>query len=198
MGIDLAIFGFNRLERTDFKTAFASINRRQEMSQFITNTNKFQLMAYYTKEYLRNPAYINSSLLDTVFAFFSFYMIPRAFESLYDYIHWDETVVNNLLINKYDWEVARDIDSTWRIGDGTASFYNYIYYVMAGFSENDTFKSNQIREGMLSRNEAMRSVDQDNQPRYESIQWYCDTIGMDMQAALNVINTAPKLYPMDA
>ena len=198
MAIDLAIFGFNRLERTDFKTAFASINRRQEMSQFITNMNKFQLMAYYTKEYLRNPAYINSSLLDTIFAFFSFYMIPKSFETLFDYIRWDEDAVNDLLINKYNWEVAKDIDSTWRIGDGTASFYNYIYYVMAGFSENDTFKSNQIREGMLSRKEAMRSVDQDNQPRYKSIQWYCDTIGIDMQTALKVINTAPKLYSIEA
>lgn len=196
MDLDLVLFSFNRLERTDFKVAFANIIRRQGM--FITNTNKLQLTAYYAKEYLRNPAYINSSLLDTVFAFHSFYMIPKSFETLFDYIRWDEQIVNNTLIKEYNWEIAKDTDSTWRIGDGTASFYNYIYYVMAGFSENDTFKSNQIREGMLSRKEAMRSVDQDNQPRYESIQWYCDTIGIDMQSALKVINTAPKLYPIEA
>jgi hypothetical protein len=195
MNIDLAIFSFNRLERTDFKVSFANINRSQEMSQFITSTNKAQLMLYYAKEYIRNPAYINSSLLDTIFGFFSFYIIPRAYEPLYDYIIWDEAVVNDTLINKYNWETAKDTNSTWRIGDGTASFYNYIYYVMAGFSENDTFKSNQIREGMTTREEAIHAIEQDNQPRYESIQWYCDTIGVDMRSALIIINQAPKLYP---
>ena len=31
-------------------------------------------------------------------------------------------------MNKYNWEKAVDTDSTWRIGDGTAPVYNYIYY----------------------------------------------------------------------
>ena len=29
-----------------------------------------------------------------------------------------------------EWESADDTKSTWRIGDGTASFYNYIYYII--------------------------------------------------------------------
>jgi glutamine---fructose-6-phosphate transaminase (isomerizing) len=197
MGIDLAIFSFNRLERTDFKAAFANADESNKKSNLheMTGLNKFQLMTYYAKEYVKNPAYINSSVIDTIFAFFSFYMIPKSFEPLYDYIRWDEETVNNTLIKEYAWETAKDTDSTWRIGDGTASFYNYIYYVMAGFSENDTFKSNQIREGMITREDAIRSIEQDNQPRYESIQWYCDTIGIDIHDALKVINSAPKLYP---
>ena len=31
--------------------------------------------------------------------------------------------------------------------DGTAGFYNYVYHTVAGFTEHDTFRSNQIREG---------------------------------------------------
>ena len=195
MNIDLLLFSFNRLEQTDFKVGFANINRTQKMAHAIANTTKMQLMGYYGLEYLRNPAYINSSLLDTVFSFFSYYMVPKTFETLYDYILWNESEVNDLLINNYKWETANDTKSTWRIGDGTASFYNYIYYVMAGFSENDTFKSNQIREGMTTRDKAMIVIEQENQPRYDSFQWYCDTIGIDMQSTLKVINNTPKLYP---
>ena len=44
------------------------------------------------------------------------------------------------------------------IGDGTAAFYNYVYQTIAGFTEHDTFRSNQIREGMITREQAMQLV----------------------------------------
>ncbi len=84
--------------------------------------------------------------------------------------------------------------STWRIGDGTAAFYNYIYLTVAGFTENDTFRSNQIREGMITREEGLRLALRDNSPRYDSIKWYFDTIGIDMESAIKTINNIPKLY----
>ena len=46
---------------------------------------------------------------------------------IYDYWKWDEDEINKVLINQYDWETATDTNTTWRIGDGTAAFYNYIY-----------------------------------------------------------------------
>jgi hypothetical protein len=47
---------------------------------------------------------------------------------------------------------------------------------------------------MQTRDEALRLVEQDNQPRYQSIQWYCDIIGIDFEYAIKAINAAPKLY----
>jgi hypothetical protein len=50
----------------------------------------------------------------------------------------------------YDWKKDVDSKSKWSIGDGAATFYNYIYYTMAGFLEHDTFRSNLIREGDIN------------------------------------------------
>ena len=50
---------------------------------------------------------------------------------IYDYFDWDEDEINNVLINKYGWETANDTTTTWRIGDGTAAFYNFIYLIFA-------------------------------------------------------------------
>lgn len=141
-----------------------------------------------------NPSYLNESLFDSLWAFASFYMIPHEYLRLYRYTKWDEEEVSSTLIREYDWELAKDTKTTWRIGDGTASFYNYIYYCVAGFTENDTFRSNQIREGVLSRERALEIVHRDNQPRFESIQWYCETVGIDMIATLERIKAIPKLY----
>jgi hypothetical protein len=115
---------------------------------------------------------------------------------LFDYYRWDENEINSLLQYEYQWEKAIDTKSTWRIGDGTASFYNYIYYTVAGFSENDTFRSNQIREGMLTRDEGMALIEEDNLPRYETLRWYLKIIGLDFEEVIKVVNKIPKLYPI--
>ena len=196
MGIESVILCVNPFERTNFKTGFCGVWQPLEVESnyALSMSNQIRLMTYYGKQYLLNPAYINSSILDTLGAFYSFYKIPHEYMNLYRYIMWNEKEVTSTIIREYDWEVAKDTQTTWRIGDGTASFYNYIYYVMAGFTENDTFRSNQVREGMITREEAITFIKQENQPRYESIKWYCDTIGINFEETINTINTAPKLY----
>ena len=97
-------------------------------------------------------------------------------------------------MNKYNWEKAVDTDSTWRIGDGTASFYNYVYMLLAGFSENDTFRSNQIRQGLISREEGLDLIYKENEPRYNSLKWYLNIIGLDFNDVINKINKIPRLY----
>ena len=71
-----------------------------------------------------------------------------------------------------------------------------MYYTVAGFTEHDTFRSNQIREGQLSREDALALVAEENKPRYENIQWYLDSVGVDYEAAIQIINKIPKIYPV--
>ena len=154
------------------------------------------MLLYYGWNFISNPNYINSSLFDTLFAFYSYYKLPHNYLLLFNYIHWDEEEINSTLINEYGWETSPDTNSTWRIGDGTASFYNYIYYTVAGFSENDTFRSNQIREEEINREDALKKVEEENQPRWDSIKWYCDTIGIEFEDTINRINEMSRLYPL--
>jgi hypothetical protein len=97
-------------------------------------------------------------------------------------------------LRDYGWELAPDTSTTWRIGDGTAAFYNYVYYTVAGFSEHDTFRSNQIREGQMTRERALQLVEDENQPRYQNIRWYLDTLGLDFEDVIKTVNNIPKLY----
>jgi glutamine---fructose-6-phosphate transaminase (isomerizing) len=197
IGADVQFQCINPLERTDFKTGFCGVLSPAAQSKrhyALSLQNQFRLAAYYGKEYLRNPAYLNQSLLDTLGAFGSYYLIPHKYVNLFNYVRWDERTINDTLLSTYDWEISPDTTSTWRIGDGTASFYNYIYYCIAGFTENDTFRSNQIREGAITREYAEQKIYEENLPRFDSIQWYCDTIGIDAVAALRTIRSVPKLY----
>jgi len=148
--LEIVIMGENYYEKTMFKNGFAGIKQNPKgfMAYHVSNIDKIKMLFYYVKQFATNSAYINNSLVDSFTAFFSYFLIPHKYINLFDFVRWNERDVNRVL-KSYNWELSNDTDTTWRIGDGTASFYNYIYYTVAGFSEIDTFVSNQIREGVL-------------------------------------------------
>ncbi|MCQ1539538.1 hypothetical protein FTO68_11175 [Methanocalculus taiwanensis] len=198
-GINLFFNGSNQLEKTGFKLGFCGIeesinHNKGQLYTGISLTNKLQLALFYGKNYLLNPSYINSSIIDTLHAYYTSYFIPDVSTYFYNYISWDENEIVSILRKEYDWEIATDTTTTWRIGDGTASFYNYIYYIVAGFSENDTFRSNQIREGIITREKALKLAEEENKPRIESLEWYAETIGFDLEDALTIIHSIPKMW----
>ena len=181
----------NMLETTHFKTGYLGIkpNFKNNHTFSLNIFSIFQMMNNYFFEYLRNPKYLNPSLLDTLRAFLVYYFLPKNYINMFNYIEWDENDIVNTLVNEYNWELSKSSKTTtWRIGDGTAAFYNYIYLMFGGFTEFDTFRSNQIREGLISRSEALKLSHEENQTRESDFDWYCKTIGLDTKEVLKKIN----------
>ena len=196
-GINLNLWGYSPFEVTHFKSGFLGYPPDFEMDRIYSHGILKQLKYQYlrAKAMVRNPAYINNSLWDTISGeFYRSFKKKEDYFYIYDYWTWDEKLIENTLINKYDWELAPDTDTTWRIGDGTAGFYNYIYYTIAGFTEHDTFRSNQVREGVLSREEALKLVEKENRPRYENIAQYLKMLNLDFNTVIRTINNTPRLW----
>jgi predicted glutamine amidotransferase len=196
-GIDLNLWGVNPLEVTHFKTGFLGIPPDFEETRVYSHGAMKQLR-YHAKRFkamLQSPGYFNSSLWDTLSGeYYRSFTEKKDYYHIFDYWRWDEEQVNDVLLNEYDWEKATDTNTTWRIGDGTAAFYNYVYYTVAGFTEHDTFRSNQIREGQITRERALELVADENRPRYQNIKWYLDTLGIDFEQVIKIINNIQKLY----
>ena len=196
-GIRLDLWGVNPLEVTHFKAGFLGVKPDFEEER-VYSSGALKQLRYQKKRFMamcKSPSYFNSSLLDTLSGeYFRSFAKKEDYYHIFDYWRWDENIVNDTLLQKYDWETAIDTKTTWRIGDGTAAFYNYIYRTVAGFTEHDTFRSNQIREGDLTREEALELIEDENRPRYENIRWYLDTLNMDFNDVIKIINSIPKLY----
>ena len=195
-GIKLNLWGVNPLEVTHFKAGFLGIPPDFEEKLVYSNGALKQIRYQYLRlcAMLKSPSYFNSSLWDTLSGEYYRSFKPKTdYFHLFDFWKWDENIVNASL-EGYDWEKAPDTNSTWRIGDGTAAFYNYIYYTVAGFTEHDTFRSNQIREGDISREYALELVNDENKPRYPNIRWYFDAFGMVFSTVVKKINSIPTLY----
>ncbi len=195
--IQLNIWGINPLEVTHFKSGFLGVKPDFEEKRVYSHgiLKQFKYQKLRLKQIIKNPSYINSSLIDTFTGeYFRSFKKKTDYFHLYDYWKWDENLINQTLINEYGWELAPDTTTTWRIGDGTAAFYNYIYYKLAGFTEHDTFRSNQIREGDISREEALDLIEKENFPRFPNIKWYLDAIGMDYCEVIKIVNDIKPIF----
>jgi asparagine synthetase B (glutamine-hydrolysing) len=196
-GIKLLVMSTgNMIEDAPYKTGLMGVSQDDHGNTLtgMSLRNKLGMIKYFAKNYATNPAYFNESLLDTANAFYQTFVVKDDFLYLFQYLPWHEDEIVGTIRREYDWEVAQDTRSTWRIGDGTAAFYNYIYATIAGFTEDDATLSNMVREDHLDRAEALRRSTEYSKPRWPSIREYCQLIGISAEEALQVINAAPKLY----
>ncbi len=196
-GIKLVIFCTgNLIEDAPYKTGFMGVPQDDHGNKLTAMSlrNKVGMLGYFARQYVQNPAYLNESFVDTLNAFYQTFVIKDDFLYLFHYLPWQEHVIVDTIRQQYDWEVETDTTTTWRIGDGSAAFYNYIYQTVAGFTEDDVMLSNMVREGYIDRDEAFRRSGEYSRPRWRSIREYAQLVGFSAEEALQVINAMPKLY----
>jgi hypothetical protein len=188
------VFGMNRLEQTRFKAGLSGSRgpvRSDKTTHHIKLGDKMRMILYYLKSFAQNYRYINSSLIDTIQGFLSFYARKETYENFFDYVPWDESTVNTVNAG-LGWESSEETENTWRVGDATASFYNYAYQYSLGFNELDTFRSNQIRSGQISREDAIRLLKEESKPRVMDFNDYAVMVGISSEELLSFIH---KLKP---
>jgi len=196
-GINVDLWSVNPMEVTHFKAGFLGVPPDFEEEKVYSNgfSKQLRYQKLRFKAMLKSPSYFNSTIWDTLQGeYYRSFLEKKDYYHLFDYYTWDENEINDIIINDYGFEMAPDTSTTWRIGDGTAAFYNYIYYTLAGMSEHDTFRSNQIREGQITREEALDFIKEENKPRYQNMVWYLEACGLDFETVVKKINTTKKIF----
>jgi glutamine---fructose-6-phosphate transaminase (isomerizing) len=187
-----------QLEQREFFLGFAGISQKLKNNQRMYSyniINKLRMLYWYSLQFILNPAYINSALIDNFDGFLASFVRKDDFLHLYNYERWDESEIKKVLNEKYNWQ--DDVSygkNQWRMGDGQTAFNNFVYFTIAGFSEYDNFRSNQIREGTLTREEALELCQQDNKTKYDTLKNFSDVIGFNLDNVLSKINCLEKLY----
>ncbi len=176
-------------EATFFKYGFAGVKPDFPKMRLLS---KFKLFLFYLYNFFTNYKYWNKSIIDSFMGFFSFYFRQKAFLYPYKYYEFNEDVIQTELANSFNWEFDDTTGTSWRIGDGTAPFYNYIYWIYAGFTENDSFRSYQVREGIINRDEALDLLKLENIPRLKRIKEYLELIDLDYDYVMTQLEKVKK------
>ena len=187
-----------QLEQREFFLGFTGIKQNLKNNQRMSSyglATKLKIFLWYTYRTLKNPAYINGALLDNFNGYLSSFIKKENSLHLFKYIEWNEKEIGDTLKNEYGWISDKSYGKNqWRMGDGQTSFNNFIYYHMAGFSEYDNFRSNQIREGLIDRNEALMLCEEDNKIKFDTLKNFSEIIGFNLDDVLTKITCLPKLY----
>ncbi len=197
VGVDLVIYCSGcGMENDEFKASLSGV-RNGYPAGILHNLSwpgRLKMASYYAMQFVKNPSYINSSIKDTAFGYFSTYIKRHNYLYFWYYLPWNEEQIVSTLKNEYNWEIDPVNGLTWRTDDATPAFYNYIYYRVLGFTENDTFRSNQIRENQIDRETALKLVQTENEPRFEALKWYFDVLGINGDKVLSTIDKIPAKY----
>jgi len=199
LNLKLAIHGTgHQLEQREFFLGFIGVNEKLKNNPTLSHYglyNKINVFFRYSFQYLLNLSYFNSSSFYNLKSFWDSFIMKDNTLHLYRYEKWDEKKIIKTLTEEYDWK--SDIsygNNQWRMGDGQTAFNNFIYYTVAGFSEYDNFRSNQIREGLITRSEGFNLAEQDNKIKYDTLKIFSELIGFNLDLVLSKINCIPRLY----
>jgi hypothetical protein len=181
---EMTLAGFSDIEAEDFKEGFCGVRTDSFLAgkkhYGLLPAQKLKVVGYYAAQFLKNPRYLNPSIVDTLFGFYSYYLLPHDyFTNLFQYVAWDEEKVLSALRSEYDWRPEPDAASSWRTGDASAPFIHYLFLTLYGFTENDFLRSNQIRRGMISRPAALARLAEENKPRLDGVKSFCRRIGLN-------------------
>ena len=95
-----------QLEQREFFLGFAGISQKLKNNQSMYSyniLNKLRMLYWYSLQFILNPAYINSALIDNFDGFLASFVRKDDFLHLYNYENWDEGEIKKILNEKYNW-----------------------------------------------------------------------------------------------
>lgn len=153
------------LETTGFKSALAGAKPtyRAEggVSYRLSASGLARMGARYLRSAAMNPRMLPSLLDEGLRGFKDYYLAKHEFIRPFEFIEWKEAEVE-AGIKEHNWSTGEKSKASWRMGDATAPFYNVMYLLGISMTEHDALRSNQIRFGYITREEAAHLLPGDN------------------------------------
>jgi len=179
----------NELEFTDFKSRAmgAKISKNEEMLK-TTWVSAISMATNLLFTYILNPRLFLAGIKIPIQTFFITYLFKRKIYYLYDFVNWDEKIIEDKLKNLWESPKKNLRLSNWRAGDGTSEFYNYLYRSLMGFDERTCNLANQVRSGILDRETALKFDKEFLAPDYFQLQQYASLVGFNLDEFLYIWN----------
>jgi len=176
------------IEASRFKELFLTENPLGRLAG-VLGSGALSLLSGLIYEMVRNPAYLLSPMDTLMFVqeylyFLHFRTTGRLFYPnqkilyLFEYIEWDEDKVLSTIENELGWTKPAGSASSWRSDCRVSFLKNYLLKKTVGFTEKDDMLSNMIREGIVTREEALKRLESENVIPQKFITELLDEIGI--------------------
>jgi hypothetical protein len=186
--------GNSSFEQEHFKTGFLGVfpNERGMYSTYDKAKLSLLLWLEYVKNYHNFHWSIFSEYISGAYVYlFESMSKPEGVTPIgfYDYICWNEKEVLPTIQNELGWHGASDTSATWRIDDAAYPLIDYMYLKLVGFNEFAEFYSKLVREGQISRSEALNRCMSDSAPRISCLMKVLEELGVTREEVDQVLDS---------
>ena len=187
-----AVMADHAIESTGFKSILAGarpkFNDEGGVDYRLSPLDLVRMAFGYLRGCIRSPYLLRSFFTEGALGFKDYYLMKHDFFRPFNYFAWDEALVEDVLRREYGWSTGKDDSvSSWRMGDGTAPFYNLVYKLGLGFTEHDALRANQVRFGLITRDDALKSLQSDNVIDADGVASYLSSFDIDIEEALDLL-----------
>jgi hypothetical protein len=205
--IPAVVRGSTNLEYNDYRFSFFKINpnSKKGFSMF------FGLLSCIIKNprWLLNPAYVKIQTKESLLFITNIFRDTKSmfkthknydkrglkyFAPFQENIRWEEKTVMSVIKNELDWGLNPHSKSTWR-GDCTIALLKlYTYNEILGFNDKVVNLSNLIRDHQLSREEALKRLEEEQKIPDALVKEVLDRININFTDFKNAVQKAKINY----
>jgi hypothetical protein len=178
--IPLIFSGGTPFEKGLFKKNLISTNRNSNLS----------FLLGYCKKVIRNPSLITNldSLKIQIDEYFTTpwgFMFKRKkqnfvrIEPFYKYFKWDEKEIEKTIRDELNWKRYPGMESSYRGDCEIGLIRQYLYNKMLGYNDKDDHLSWLVRDGQLSREEALERIEKEKETSMDILKEIFNNLGID-------------------
>lgn len=182
-GISLIINGGNPFEYTSFKKELLSIPHSESLE-----TTYYKNLKGLLKESVKNYSYLKFKYMPILlkgYLFANQYSIGsrlygRNIEriDLFHFIKWNEKEIISRISKELNWDYPHKLKSTWRFDCKIGHLKDFMYMKTLGMTEKDDFYAKMVREGLITRQEALERLKAENEIHLDIIEDILDSFNL--------------------
>jgi hypothetical protein len=167
---------------------------------------KFSLFLGYAREVMKNWKWLGNpyALMTQFNEYKAFYgrkynkkMHRKGYVTIspfYKYIRWEEKTIVSTIENELGWQKNNQTGSTWRGDCDIALLKLYLYKRLLGYNDKDDAFSDLIRDGQLTRDEALSRLTDEQQISEIAIREIVAKNGIDYGDFSEIIDNVKGIF----
>jgi len=173
--ISCIISGGNPYEYVSFKRELLNVSHNED-------PNMVYIKYFYglLKESTKNPGYFSPVCLPTMIKGYLFgnegaigtrilgYQLSKF--QLFDYLEWNEDEIMSRITSELEWKYPKKLMSSWRFDCKVSHVKDFMYMKTLKITERDDFYAKLVRNGLMTRDEALNRIKKENVIYYDEIE----------------------------
>lgn len=187
-GVKCIVTGGNPYEYTSFKRELLNVSTDETYMKLLKKSFGLKGFGGIASEMLNNPMYCHPMCISTMITGFLYgnpysfgpkFLSPDIeFIDIFHYIPWQEEEVLSRIKQELKWESPKRFSSSWRFDCTVSHLKDFMYLKTLNMTEKDDFYSKMVREGLMTREEALIRIKNENKLHMDEIRKLLDSTGI--------------------